>query len=245
MPHPPASTPGKSASQTLAQVSLFAALPPAQRQAIERRCRWRTYKEDDQIIDRETDTQDVFFVVAGKARVVNYSPAGREVSFDEIGPGGCFGELASIDGQPRSAAVVAIRPTLAASLSAAVFREILESNPTVAQALLRRLAEVVRESTDRIMDLSTLGAHNRVYAELLREARDSDPTAFERITNQASIRPIPVHSDIAARVSTTRETVARVLGELARKGIVERESDALVLRDVARLTKMVREFRAD
>ncbi|MBM3537379.1 MAG: Crp/Fnr family transcriptional regulator [Alphaproteobacteria bacterium] len=245
MPHPPASTPGKSASQTLAQVSLFAALPPTHRQAIERRCRWRTYKEDEQIIDRETDTQDVFFVVAGKARVVNYSPAGREVSFDEIGPGGCFGELASIDGQPRSAAVVAIRPTLAASLSAAVFREILESNPTVAQALLRRLAEVVRESTDRIMDLSTLGAHNRVYAELLREARDSDPTAFERITNQASIRPIPVHSDIAARVSTTRETVARVLGELARKGIVERESDALVLRDVARLTKMVREFRAD
>ena len=245
MPRPPASPPGKSANQTLAEVSLFAALPPAQRHTIERRCRWRSYKEDEQIIDRETDTQDVFFVVSGKARVVNYSPAGREVSFDEIGPGGCFGELASIDGQPRSAAVVAIRPTLAASLSAAVFREILDSHPTVTQALLRRLAEVVRGSTDRIMDLSTLGAHNRVYAELLREARDSDPKAFERGADQASIRPIPVHSDIAARVSTTRETVARVLGELARKGIVERDSDALVLRDVARLAKMVREFRVD
>ena len=245
MPQTPAPPPGKTGAQTLAQVGLFATLPPAQRQAIERRCRWRTYKEDEQIIDRETDTQDVFFVVSGKARVVNFSPAGREVSFDEIGPGGCFGELASIDGQPRSAAVIAIRPTLAASLSAATFREVLDSNPTVALALLRRLAEVVRESTDRIMDLSTLGAHNRVYAELLREARDSDPKAFERGTNQASIRPIPVHSDIAARVSTTRETVARVLGELARKGIVERDSDALVLRDVARLAKMVKEFRVD
>jgi CRP/FNR family transcriptional regulator, cyclic AMP receptor protein len=140
---------------------------------------------------------------------------------------------------------VAIRPTVAASLPAAVFREILDTHPPVALSLLRRLAEVVRESTDRIMDLSTLGAHNRVYAELLREARDSDAKAFERGANQASIRPIPVHSDIAARVSTTRETVARVLGELARKGIVERDSDALVLRDVARLTKMIKEFRVD
>lgn len=245
MSQPPAAPPGKTGAQTLAPVELFAALPPAQRQALERRCRWRTYKEDEQIIDRETDTQDVFFVVSGRARVVNYSPAGREVSFDDIGPGGCFGELSAIDGQPRSAAVVAIKPTLAASLPAAVFREILDTHPPVSQALLRRLAEVVRESTDRIMDLSTLGAHNRVYAELLREARDSDPKAFEKGANQASIRPIPVHSDIAARVSTTRETVARVLGELARKSIVERDSDALVLRDIARLTKMVREFRAD
>jgi len=245
MTQAPASPPVKPGAQTLAQVQLFAALPAAQRQALEKRCRWRTYKEDEQIIDRETDTQDVFFVVSGRARVVNYSAAGREVSFDDIGPGGCFGELSALDGQPRSAAVVAIRPTLAASLPAAAFREILDTHPPVAQSLLRRLAEIVRESTDRIMDLSTLGAHNRVYAELLREAHESDPKAFERGANQASIRPIPVHSDIAARVSTTRETVARVLGELARKGIVERDSDALLLRDVARLAKMVKEFRAD
>lgn len=233
------------AAQSLAQTGLFAALPTAQRQAIERRCRWRSYAEGEQIIDRETDSQDVFFVVQGLARVVNYSPAGREVSFDEIGAGGCFGELAAIDGQPRSASVVAVRPTLAASLPASAFREILDSHPPVGTALLKRLAEVVRDSTDRIMDLSTLGAHNRVYAELLREARTNDPKSFEKGANQARIRPIPVHSDIAARVSTTRETVARVLSDLSRKGIVERESDALVLRDVARLTKMVKEFRGD
>jgi len=241
---PPSPPPAKPA-QSLANIGLFAALPPGQRQVVERRCRWRSYAEGEQIIDRETDTQDVFFVVDGLARVVNFSPAGREVSFDEIKAGGCFGELAAIDGQPRSASVVAVRPTLAASLPAAAFREILETHSPVGAALLKRLAEVVRDSTERIMDLSTLGAHNRVYAELLREARANDPKAFEKSANQASIRPIPVHSDIAARVSTTRETVARVLSDLSRKGIVDRESDALVLRDVARLTKMVKEFRGD
>lgn len=235
----------KPSAQTLAGISLFRALPPTQRQALERRCRWRSYAEGEQIIDRETDTQDVFFVVSGLARVVNYSPAGREVSFDDIAPGGVFGELAAIDGRPRSASVIARTPTLAASLPAAAFGEMLETHPPVAMALMRRLAEVVRESTERIMDLSTLGAHNRVYAELLREARETDKKAFATGENTASIKPIPVHSDIAARVSTARETVARVLNELARKGIVDRERDALVIRDIERLTKMVKEFRGD
>ena len=241
---PPSGSASKPA-QTLAGIGLFKMLAPADRQAVERRCRWRTYAEGEQIIDRETDTQDVFFVVSGLTRVVNYSPGGREVSFDEIGEGGVFGELAAIDGRPRSAAVIARTETLTASLSSAAFREVLDASPPVANALLRRLAAVIRESTDRIMDLSTLGAHNRVYAELLRQAHEADPKAFERGANQARIHPMPVHSAIAARVSTARETVARVLGDLTRKGILERETDALRILDVNRLTEMVKEFRGD
>jgi len=57
------------------------------------------------------------------------------------------------------------------------------------------------------------------------------------------IAPIPVHSDIAARVSTTRETVARVLSDLSRDGLVERRADALVVRDVSRLETMVEDVR--
>ncbi len=239
------SKPSSKPVQTLVGIGLFKMLTPAERQAVERRCRWRTYADGEQIIDRENDSQDVFFVISGLTRVVNYSPGGREVSFDEIGEGGVFGELAALDGRPRSAAVVARTETLTASLSAAAFREILNTSPTVANALLLRLAAVIRESTDRIMDLSTLGAHNRIYAELLREAREADPKAFEQGANQARIRPMPVHSNIAARVSTARETVARVLGDLTRKKIVERESDALRIVDINRLTQMVKEFRGD
>jgi CRP-like cAMP-binding protein len=239
------SAPAAKPAQTLVGIELFKGLSPSERQAIERRCRWRTYADGEQIIDRENDTQDVFFVVSGMTRVVNYSPGGREVSFDEIGPGGVFGELAAIDGRPRSAAVVARGESLVASLSPVAFRETLDGYTQVANALLRRLAAVVRGSTDRIMDLSTLGAQNRVYAELLREAREADPKAFEQRSNHARIHPMPVHSNIAARVSTARETVARVLSELTRKGILGREADALVILDVNRLTKMVKEFRGE
>lgn len=235
----------KPGTQTLSGIALLKALPPSERQALEHRCRWRSFDEDEQVIDRETQSQDVFFVISGVARVVNFSAGGREVSFDDIGAGGLFGELAALDSRPRSASVVAKTPMLTASIPAATFRELLIAHPEVAMALLRRLAEVVRESTDRIMDLSTLGAHNRIFAELLRLARDSDPKAFEQKANQARIRPVPHHVEIAARVSTARETVARVLSDLSKKNLIDRDRDALIILDVARLAKMVKEFKLD
>jgi len=235
----------KSGAQSLAGIQLLKPLTPAERQALERRCRWRSFDEGEQIIDRETQSEDVFFVISGTARVVNYSPGGREVSYDDIGPGGLFGELAALDNRPRSASVVAKTDMATASLTAAAFREVLLQHPPIAMALLRRLAEVVRESTDRIMDLSTLGAHNRIFAELLRLARESDPKAFEQHANQARIRPVPHHVEIASRVSTARETVARVLSDLSKNGVVGRERDAMVLLDIGRLAKMVKEFKLE
>ena len=104
---------------------------------------------------------------------------------------------------------------------------------------MQELAKIVRVSTERIMDLSTLGAHNRVHSEILREARaHADDEA-----NTARISPIPVHSDIGARVSTTRETVARVLSDLAKQNLVKREKDALVILDLERLEDLVEDVR--
>ncbi|MBS27670.1 MAG: hypothetical protein CL566_01910 [Alphaproteobacteria bacterium] len=61
--------------------------------------------------------------------------------------------------------------------------------------------------------------------------------------NTARISSIPVHADIAARISTTCETVARVLSELAKQGLVKREKDALMVLDLERLEGMVKEVR--
>ena len=104
--------------------------------------------------------------------------------------------------------------------------------------VMRSLAHVVRRASERIMDLSTLGANNRVQAEILRLARASAGS-----DNAAAISPIPVHGDIASRVSTTRETVARVLSELTRAGIVERGRDALLVNDLDGLEERVETLR--
>jgi CRP-like cAMP-binding protein len=102
------------------------------------------------------------------------------------------------------------------------------------------LTAIVRAATDRIVDLSTLGANNRVQAEILRRALDTE----EDEEGNPIISPIPVHGEVASRVSTTRETVARVLNDLARKGIVRREREALVVTDLGRLEIMVADMSA-
>ncbi len=228
---------GTDSKRNLANVSLFQELDEASLKRIAERCRWHTYGDHEMIIDRESETRDVFFVTAGKVRVVNYSLSGREIAFDDIDVGGFFGELAALDGLPRSATIVALGETTVAALAPSLFVNLLEDHPEVALRVMRWLAHVVRTASERIMDLSTLGAHNRVHAELLRQAR---ATAGE---NQAEIRPVPVHGDIASRVSTTRETVARVFSDLTRQGLIKRQRDALLVLDLDRLEEMVELFR--
>jgi CRP/FNR family transcriptional regulator, cyclic AMP receptor protein len=148
--------------------------------------------------------------------------------------------LSALYGQPRSASVMSLNNCLIAALTQERFLHLLRENADISFRLLRALAGIIRNSTDRIMDLSTLAANNRVQADLLRQARSG--LIGE---NQAEIRPIPVHGDIASRVSTTRETVARVLSDLARQNIIERKKNTLLIKDLAQLREMVEEVRGE
>ena len=224
----------------LSKITLLSDVSEAGRVALEKRCRWRQFDPHELIIDRQSTSQDIFFIASGKVRIVNYSMSGREVAFDDIGVGAHFGELAAIDGEPRSANVVALEETTVAIMSPSVFREMLIEYPQVTLSIMVRMASIIRTSTERIMDLSTLGANNRVYAELLRLAKSD-----ARDDNTAIIKPIPIHGDIASRVSTTRETVARVLSSLSRNQLVHRKNGALIILDMERLSDMVEKFQTE
>ena len=226
---------------SLSGIALLKSLPANERKKLEKTCRWRRYGADEQIIDRQADSSDLCFVVEGRVRVVNYSASGREITLDDISSGEFFGELAAIDGRPRSANVMSLMPTFIATMTREHFRALVEGHPLIGFQIMERLASMVRDSTERIMDLSTLAANNRVLSELLREARLN----IKAGENEAVISPIPVHGDLASRVSTTRETVARVLGDLTRQGIVLRTKDALIVRDVAKLARIIEHIRGE
>jgi CRP/FNR family transcriptional regulator, cyclic AMP receptor protein len=224
----------------LSNITLLSDLTDADRVSLEKRCLWREYAPHELIIDRQSTSQEIFLITKGKVRIVNYSLSGREVAFDDIGLGAHFGELAAVDGEPRSANVVALEDTKVAIMSPAVFRSMLIEHPHVALSMMVRMARIIRTSTERIMDLSTLGANNRVYAELLRLAKEGPIE-----DNTAIIKPIPIHGDIASRVSTTRETVARVLSNLSRSKLVQRDSGALLIMDMEHLSDMVERFQTE
>lgn len=225
---------------SLDSLAFFASLDHRTREAVGQQCRWRRFAPHEQIIDRQDEGRDVYFLVEGRVRVVNYSLSGREISFDDLDPGSYFGELSAIDGLPRSANVIALTDSLVLIMPQGVFERTVTEHPALALSVMKNLAQVVRRATERIMDLSTLGANNRVHAEILRLAK-----AQTEDGQSAVVKPIPVHGDIASRVSTTRETVARVFGDLARTGLVQRQSDHLLITDLAELQEMVEDVRGD
>ena len=227
-------------ARSLAHIEIFEGLEDAELRRLEARCRWQRYESGEHILDHGSASREVFFVARGAVNVVNVSLSGREVAFATIGVGDCFGELSAIDGKPRSAGVVASEDTLIAILPSEVFVELLQSRAGVTFRLLQRLTRMVRAGSLRIMELSTMAASDRVYAELLRMA-----TPDAAVPGRWVVRPLPPLREIASRVSTTRETVARALGQLYRGGLVRRRGRVLYLSDRDKLEAYVAARRTE
>jgi len=219
---------------SLESVAIFRGLPSDTLERVKRRCACRRYGPRESIIDHLDTSDDVCFLLTGNARVTIRSVDGKAVSFRELAPGATFGEYAAIDGRPRSASVEARTSCLVATISAAAFREILLTEPKVAESLLRHFVAEIRELTTRVYEFSTLAVRYRIQAEVLRLAGLST-----RHGNIANVVPAPTHAEIASRTSTHREAVTRELNRLARIGILEQRNRELWITDVERLAALV------
>ncbi|HZF34531.1 MAG TPA: Crp/Fnr family transcriptional regulator [Candidatus Angelobacter sp.] len=221
-------------ARTLRWVDGFRELPAEDIRRISAQCRWKWYQPQQLIFSQSDTANDMFFVVQGKVRITSYSTIGKEVSFRDLTVGDCFGDLAAIDARPRSAAAVAISDALLASMPAQTYWQTLMTYPPVAAACLRRLANLVRALSDRVIEYSLLPVPTRIKLELLRLAERQ-----MRGSNSAEIDPAPTHMEIAARVATHREAVTRELRRLAKDRIVTQEGRKLVITDIEALRASV------
>jgi len=220
-------------------ITLLDGVPPARLDVLARECAWRNVEAGKRIISRAAKDRDVYFIASGRVRVTTYSAAGRQVTFRDFGAGEHFGEVAAIDGMPRSADVVALQSSLLAVLPREAFGQLLREEPAVAERLLQGLAALVRRLSARVIDLSTLGVHQRLHAELLRLAREAGVQG-----NCARIDPAPKHADLASQVSTYREQITREMSTLAKAKVLGKDGRALMVLDVARLQRMVDEVKS-
>jgi len=210
----------------LSGIKLFDGLDPRKLHDVEAACRWRTFRQGETILEYGSPSREVCFVAAGCVTILNVTEAGREVAFADIEAGDCFGDFAAIDGEPRSASVVAAEDCLIAAMDADRFLALLREEPEITFRLLQRVIHMVRMGDVRIMELSTLAATHRVYAELLRMAV---PDAAGQ--GMWVVRPLPALQDIARRVGTTRETAARALMHLYPTGLARRKGRNLYIID--------------
>ena len=218
----------------LSSLQLFAGLPDAALNAFAKHCVWQTYQRNEEILSRNSDSRDVYSIAEGHVRVVNYSLTGREIAYATLGPGEFFGELAAIDHQPRSSNIVAAEKSVLVSLPPAAFEQLILAHPEVGMRVLKKLAAAIRQTDQRIMDMSTMSAHQRLFAELLR-CCEPDPLKQGRW----QIYPMPTQQAFASLIGTTRETVARALGELTASDIVHRKGKTLYIDDRDRLHELI------
>ncbi len=174
--------------------------------------------------------KDVFFLAAGEAHVVLYSPDGRVVTVQTIRAPEMFGELAAIDDRPRSASVIAATDVSLQRMTQADFLRCLEDSSDASLWLARRLAVSIRRLTEHVFELSALSVSDRVRCELLRLA-NAHPSEDATVR----INPAPTHAEIASRTGTHREAVTRELSLLAESGILRHGRRMIEILDLGRL----------
>jgi CRP/FNR family transcriptional regulator, cyclic AMP receptor protein len=218
----------------LRQVNLLATLSVDDLQQIIKICRWREIAAGAEIVAHLDESSDVYFLVAGRARVIIHSPQGRSIILSDVSAGHSFGELAAIDGKPRSASVTAITECTIAILRSADFHRLLEAHAAVAMAVIRSMGAVIRQLDERVVEFSVLSVPGRIQAELLRFGSENAQEC-----DTVVLSPSPTLADLADRISTHREAVSREMSRLAQLGILKREGSDMRITSLRRLAELV------
>lgn len=226
--------------KTLAEITLLKGLESAERERLEQLCTWRRFRSGERIIDRGSLDRDVYFIVDGVVRIVDFAQSGREISFGIAEQGATIGELAAIDGQPRSASVIAARDSLLAILGPEPFVDLLERHGSIGFRLLQQLAQVVRQGSGRMRAFEGLQVTERIYKELLAIA-----SPHETVSELWVIDPLPPLRELARRVHASPEQVAGVLKQLYPSGLVRRQGKSLYLMELSALRKLIDTAKAN
>ncbi len=224
-------------SRQLEKVPLLSVLSPEQRGQLARRMRPRRLKPEQAIFLQGDPGDCMYLLLEGTIRVVSETPSGREVTLTLLGAGSFFGDMALLDGEPRSASTYAIEPCELMVLYRAEFFEFLQSYPAAALNLLGFLSQRLRHANARIQDLALLSARQRLAAVLcdlaLRQGTDvGDGVLLPRGVS---------HRVLAGLLGTTRETISRMAAEFRAEGMLEQNGRQLKVKSLERLQQVVEE----
>lgn len=182
----------------------------------------------EQIILQQDEPGDALYIlIEGRVKVVLYGEDGREVILSTLRDGDFFGEMALIDGGPRSASVVAVEDSRLVRIRRAPFLGLLREHPELSLRILEALTRRLRVADGRIGSLALMDVYGRV-ARALRELAQEE--GQQRGRDLVLVKR-PTHQELAAMAGTSRETVSRVLGDFARTGLCTIDGRSLILHD--------------
>jgi len=195
--------------------------------------RIRHYAKRDVVLHKGGSGDGLLFLLTGQLQVINVTEDGRAIGLRMLAPGDFFGEIALINNSTRSASVVAMTEVLVAFLPAATAMHLFSHVPSVANQMLRHLAQKIERDSEFRALLSINNTAKRIYTYLVLQQKPAAPGAPVVVEN------LPTHQDIANMINTSRETVTRALLTLVQQGIVQKEPHRLVIINPEALQKLV------
>ena len=156
-----------------------------------------------------------------------FNDEGKEVILALLGSSEIFGEMAILDGESRSANVLAQENCNLIVVSSEAFIEILKDNFKVSFALMSELAKKIRKSDLQIEALSLSDAEHRIGVSILSLAEDMGVIRNGKVT----IQNLPFQQDIANMAGTSRETVSRVMKTFEDRNLILKEGHTVVIPD--------------
>lgn len=214
------------ATDLLRRTSLFGDADDSTLDHLAERAIERTYKKGQLIFYQGDPAEALFVVIEGRIKVVVTSEEGDEMLLVTLGPGDVFGEIAVIDGEPRSASAETLEETKVLMLTRSTFLDTLRGSPEMTESLLRSLGSVLRRLTEQTADLVFLDLHGRVAKLLLGLAEKQHPgEAGIELDVQMT------QTDLASMVGGSRQSVNQILRSFERRGYLEVHGRKLVLKD--------------
>jgi CRP-like cAMP-binding protein len=219
---------------------LFAGLSAAELDQIAAHAAERRFNAGEMLVRRGEPGSSMIVLVQGRLRVGATSAEGRELTIGLLGPGSVLGDMAVLDGKPRSADVVAMGAGLALILERGALLPFLLERPELLMRLIHMLCERLRRADAALEDLALASLAARLARVLLLLAAEHGADG----PGGTVIRLHLSQSDLAAQVGATREGVNRQLRRWREDGIVGERDSFMVLTRPAALRGLLTDDRA-
>jgi CRP/FNR family transcriptional regulator, cyclic AMP receptor protein len=210
--------PGQVETSVLRQSRVLGALAPAESAQVAGLMRRRSFRRGEVVFHQGDPGDALHIIIAGRVKVVVIADSGEEVVLFVLGAGDLFGEIALLDGGPRTATVVALEPLETATLKRQDFLDLLRRSPTALESVLAAVAGSLRRTTDELTDLVGLDLHGRLAKRLLSLAESHG----RRVGEAVEIAMPLTQEELAAMVGATRASVNKLLGIYEDGGAIAR-----------------------
>ena len=209
--------------QILKSVPLFSSFSDAHLNTLLTCVQHRSYPRGSFILRAGEETDALYIILSGRAKVLIPDEEGHEVILTVMGPHEFFGEMGLLDDLPRSASVETLEACEMLRLSKAGFTNVLKDNFELAMLIIRNLVRRMRDADRKIESLALIDVYGRV-ARLLIEMAQS-------VEGKWVVERAPPKQEIARMIGASREMVSRVVKDLHQKGLIRAEKRRIHILD--------------